>query len=46
MRATHSIKVAFDFLYSTSEEQEDGPLGETQPIACLGTWCMLKNLFQ
>lgn len=27
---THSIQIAFDLLYSTSKEQEDGALEETQ----------------
>lgn len=36
MTGTHSIQVAFDLLYSTSEEQEDGSLGEIPPTVSLG----------
>lgn len=27
---TYSIQISFDYLYSTSEEQENGPLTKTQ----------------
>lgn len=44
MTGTHSIQVAFDLFYSTSEEQEDGSLGRTPATVRLETILIMQDL--